>query len=144
MGTKNAPTLNDCYNKAWPDEELFTLIARDPLMPRLIELWVFMRQGGYVPDRYKPNYAALLDSPPSSKEAEAILCAENAKKWFLEHGDPRELAPALPVLVPTEMEPPVRKHKVSDEGVKTIALSVPSGAGRRKTLTRTYRGRYGS
>lgn len=43
MGTKRQPGQFDCYSKAEPDEPLFTLLARDPLAPILVQLWADMR-----------------------------------------------------------------------------------------------------
>lgn len=37
--------LQDCYFKAEKDEPKFTLIARDPLAPWLVDMWVAMRRG---------------------------------------------------------------------------------------------------
>jgi hypothetical protein len=43
MGTKNSPGPHSCYEKAEPDEPLFTLLARDEDAPKLVELWAEMR-----------------------------------------------------------------------------------------------------
>lgn len=43
MSTKQNPSPNDCYNRAEPDEPLFTLLARDPLAPGVVRLWAALR-----------------------------------------------------------------------------------------------------
>ncbi len=40
MGTKENPQPNDCYTKALPEEETFTLTARDAASPKAIRSWV--------------------------------------------------------------------------------------------------------
>ena len=44
MGTKDQPSRFDCYDKAEPEEPLFTLLGRDPLAPPLVEAWAMMRE----------------------------------------------------------------------------------------------------
>ena len=39
VGTKNNPSKFSCYDKAEPDEPMFTLLARDPMAPTLIRMW---------------------------------------------------------------------------------------------------------
>jgi hypothetical protein len=39
MGTKANPSPNDPYERAEPDEELFTLLARDPLAPNCVRYY---------------------------------------------------------------------------------------------------------
>lgn len=43
MGTKNKPGRYDCYEKAGPDEPMFTLLGRDPMAPLLVRLWTVLR-----------------------------------------------------------------------------------------------------
>ena len=43
MGTKTNPGIYDCHAKAAPDEPLFTLVARDPLAAKLVEIWAALR-----------------------------------------------------------------------------------------------------
>lgn len=43
MGTKNKPSEFDAYEKALPDEPMFTLLARDPLAPFLVSIWGSIR-----------------------------------------------------------------------------------------------------
>lgn len=67
MGTKNKPGQFDCYAKAEPHEPMFTLLARDPLAPMLVELWASMREH-------------LAGNP--SKVAEARQCAKDMRVWL--------------------------------------------------------------
>lgn len=43
MGTKNNPGLFDCYNNVLPDEESFTVLARDPDFAAVVEFWAQRR-----------------------------------------------------------------------------------------------------
>jgi hypothetical protein len=45
MSTKSDPGQFDAYNKAGADEPFFTLLARDPVAPPLIEAWAYLRSG---------------------------------------------------------------------------------------------------
>lgn len=49
MGTKRNPGRFDCHAKAEPHEPLFTLLARDPKAPALVERWaLFAEEAGNV------------------------------------------------------------------------------------------------
>ena len=67
MGTKLNPGKFDCYEDAAPDEPMFVLLARDPVAPLLVEMWVKLRQ------MVKPNNAV--------KRREAQECANAMRKW---------------------------------------------------------------
>jgi hypothetical protein len=45
MSSKTDPSQFDAYSKAEPDEPVFTLLARDPVAPPLIEAWAYLRSG---------------------------------------------------------------------------------------------------
>jgi len=47
MGTKERPGRYDCYQKAEPDEPLFTMLGRDALAPYLAEIWAHVRGGEF-------------------------------------------------------------------------------------------------
>ena len=66
MGTKQAPSQFDCYDKAEPDEPMFILLARDPLAAKLVKEWARLRaqQTGLTP-----------------KVIEAHKCAEDMNRW---------------------------------------------------------------
>lgn len=66
MGTKNDPGKYDCHDSADPDEPLFTLLARDPLAPILVDLWASLREHS-------------AGNP--SKVAEARACARAMRGW---------------------------------------------------------------
>jgi hypothetical protein len=50
----------DCYHKAEPDEPKFTLLARDPLSPWLVEMWAAMRRGDLVSSTLA--FAGMVDT----------------------------------------------------------------------------------
>lgn len=54
--TKNDP--NGCFQRALPDEPLFTLLARDPDAPRLIRLWADKREATSKPEAVWDPYGA--------------------------------------------------------------------------------------
>ncbi len=66
MGTKANPGQYDCYDKAADDEPMFTLLARDPLAPILVDLWAQLRK------------EERGDGP---KVVEAELCAKEMRHW---------------------------------------------------------------
>lgn len=73
MGTKNQPGKFDCYKNALPDEPMFTLLARDPSAPALVEQWGRQRE------------AEIREGKrPASDEgavAEAYGCATAMTEW---------------------------------------------------------------
>jgi hypothetical protein len=66
MGNKTNPGQFGCHAKAEPDEPLFTLLARDPHAPILIDAWASMRE---------------LAGEDPAKVAEARECAEDMRAW---------------------------------------------------------------
>ena len=72
MGSKLQPGKFDCYANAEPDEQMFVLLARDPLAPILVRLWADLRE-----------HAA--GNP--SKVNEARLCATLMEQWRLRRHD---------------------------------------------------------
>lgn len=85
MGTKNEPGQFDCYDKAEPDEPLFTLLARDPLAPHLVRLWTQARQLDVF--GALDSFRDLLAGTPlpvtgdGPKDREAADCAEAMEAW---------------------------------------------------------------
>lgn len=77
MGTKNNPGEYDCYDKAAPDEPIFTLRANDPDAPDVVRFWAMKR-----------SERAPLDR---AKVAEARQCAVEMENWrkqrLLRHPD---------------------------------------------------------
>ncbi len=68
MGTKNNPGEYDCYDKAEPDEPLFTLLARDPAAPATVRFWVAMR--------------GIVRKADQEKHGEALDCAAEMQRWY--------------------------------------------------------------
>ena len=71
MGTKENPGQYDCYAAAEPHEPIFTLLARDPLAPGLVDEWAAARE--------------LLEKQgfkkPSNKADEARECAKSMREY---------------------------------------------------------------
>lgn len=70
MGTKNNPSEYDCYDKAELDEPMFVLLARDPLAPILVRLWIDLRSRG------------AFGFQKADKLNEAQSCAEDMEDWY--------------------------------------------------------------
>jgi hypothetical protein len=51
LGTKINPGRWDCYERAAPDEQTFTLVDRDPLAPFLVSIWSKLRIGDPIAAR---------------------------------------------------------------------------------------------
>lgn len=77
MGTKSNPAENDCYERAMPDEPMFTLLARDPSAPGLLRTWAEMRQLDIHVGRRPPSDRTLV--------TEAMKCATEMEEWRLEN-----------------------------------------------------------
>lgn len=73
MGTKNNPTLHDCYKSAHPDEPMFILLARDPQAPFRVRDWAKNRE----------EAIRRGDRPSSDMEKvrEARQCASDMETW---------------------------------------------------------------
>jgi hypothetical protein len=70
MGTKNNPGKYDCYAKADPDEEIFTLRAKDRHAPTLVWLWSALRE---------------LDGEDAECVAEARASVVKMLQWQADH-----------------------------------------------------------
>lgn len=83
MGTKNNPGRFDCYTKADPDEPMFVLLARDPIAPILVRLWIAISKQPELMDKFQvdKNYP-----PTDEKSLEAWNCADAMELWHREHG----------------------------------------------------------
>lgn len=91
MGTKTDPGKYDCHGKAADDEPLFTLRAKDPIAPYLVELWRQLRAGvspSLCIDTLRGAHRAFLKSGrsvlplDSEKSAEASKVADAMVDWF--------------------------------------------------------------
>lgn len=68
MGTKRQPGAWDCYDRAHPDEPIFTLRANDPLASAIVDAWAGL-------------YALRVNHDPD-KVDEARACAESMRRWY--------------------------------------------------------------
>ena len=73
MGTKDNPGKFDCYDKALPDEPMFTILARDPDFFYFVSKWAERRR----------LMIACGERPQSDIEAvdEAFGCATTGARW---------------------------------------------------------------
>lgn len=69
MGTKADPGPRDCHALAEDDEPLFTLLARDPLAPMLVESWVQFREQGALGTAITAEEAAEVREIASAMRA---------------------------------------------------------------------------
>lgn len=67
MGTKTDPGPYNCLAKAEDDEPYFTVLARDPIAPVIVRLWV--------------HVAEIKRSQPRRKLEEALQLAEDMDRW---------------------------------------------------------------
>ena len=70
VDTKNNPSRFSCYDKAEPDEPMFTLLARDPMAPSLLRMWAAQK---------------WQHGERSDKIAEARGIADAMDAWRKEH-----------------------------------------------------------
>lgn len=92
MGTKNNPAPNDCYDRAEPDEPMFTLLARDPTGATLVSIWAKLRVGQF--DAAESEFQGLKHALQSmnrrfydqehdiAKAHEAQVCATAMDDWI--------------------------------------------------------------
>jgi hypothetical protein len=73
MGTKNNPSVYDCYAKAEPDEPIFVLLARDRHATILTSLWAALRE---------------VDGEDPKVVGEARSCAIAMREWRRKHRRP--------------------------------------------------------
>lgn len=93
MGTKAEPGQFDCYLKAEDDEPLFTLRAKDPIAPFLVQVWRCLRGGNTEAAILNVRDAArawereveigrrTFLTTDSEKSKEARKCATDMEKW---------------------------------------------------------------
>ena len=88
MSNKSDPSQFDAYAKAEDDEPVFTLLARDPVAPPLIEAWAYLRSGqiGAAEIAFKAAMdAATHITPQTPGEAQirsAFQVAEESRDWL--------------------------------------------------------------
>lgn len=71
MTTKANPGPNACYDRALPDEPLFTLLGRDPTAPFVVLFWMQLRN---------------LMFGVSDQILEAGQCVEEMRNWAVKLG----------------------------------------------------------
>jgi hypothetical protein len=87
MSSKTEPSQFDAYAKAESDEPSFTLLARDPVAPALIEAWAYLRSGqiGAAEIAFKQaTDAATHINPQMPGEAQirsAFEVADECRTW---------------------------------------------------------------
>lgn len=96
MGTKANPGTYGCHGKAADDEPLFTLRAKDPIAPHLVELWRLLRAGvspGLCVETLVNAHRAFMRSGrtplplDSDKSKEASKCADDMVDWYHQKAD---------------------------------------------------------
>jgi len=73
MSTKNNPGPNSCYDRALPDEPIFTILGRDPTAPYVILFWCKLRQ-------------LMYGDAESPQITEATQCADAMRDWAIQLG----------------------------------------------------------
>jgi hypothetical protein len=87
MGTKSNPDQFDCYEKAKPDEPLFTLLGRDPQGGDMVHLWAALRAGDtHGAERIFTRMVDRARGTPrkpgdADKICAAVNCAEAMRAW---------------------------------------------------------------
>lgn len=71
MGTKQHPGRFNCHAAALPDEEIFTVLARDPAMPATIRFWIAERA----------RLGKAETGEDQQRLADATEIADNAAEW---------------------------------------------------------------
>ncbi len=77
MGTKLNPGLYDCYEKAEPTEEIFTLRAKDSDAAIIVKLWAFFR--------LQQINAGLRSESDRVQVTEALNCATRMEIWYRDY-----------------------------------------------------------
>lgn len=84
MSTKTNPGAFDCFANAGPDEEMFILLARDPVAPYLVEIWAALRSGDlFLARRLLAMCYERMDRKPTPPDQlmEAMQCATRMHQW---------------------------------------------------------------
>jgi len=71
MTTKSEPSPFSCYDRAEPNEPIFTLLGRDPMAGILIRLWVKLREEA---------------GEDRAKLEDALACAAACERWAISKG----------------------------------------------------------
>lgn len=84
MGTKQLPGVFDCYDKALPDEPMFTLLARDDSAPDMVRQWAYEREREVAQGRRSPADLAMVAEARRCANAMALWRGENFGAWRTE------------------------------------------------------------
>jgi hypothetical protein len=81
MGTKENPGKYDCYDKALPDEPMFTLLARDPYMPKLLRKWAKRRTKDIKAGTRPESDKEMVEEAYFTSIDATIWRKNNDRKW---------------------------------------------------------------
>lgn len=81
MGTKLNPGKFDCYGSAMPDEEMFTVLARDPAYPKVVHDWANEREREIQMGRRPLSDMEMVTEAHASAERARTWRLENDGKW---------------------------------------------------------------
>jgi hypothetical protein len=88
VSSKSEPGQFDAYSKAAEDEPTFTLLARDPVAPALIEAWAYLRSGqlaaAEIAFRHATDAAMHIapQQPGDAQITSAFRVAEESRAWL--------------------------------------------------------------
>ena len=89
MGTKQLPAPFDAYNKALPDEPMFTLLARDNSAPDMVRQWAYERERDIAQGRRPVTDAVMVAEARRCANAMTLWRRENFGAWRTEqHTEP--------------------------------------------------------
>jgi hypothetical protein len=101
MGTKTNPGKFNCYAAALPDEEVFTVLGRDPALPATIRFWMGERA----------RLGKAVEPDDVERLGEAGIIADRAAAWREKHLNPMgDGVPTWKLPRPADLndDPPVR------------------------------------
>jgi hypothetical protein len=87
MSSKIEPSQFDAYSKAETDEPFFTLLARDPIAPSLVEAWAYLRSGqigaAEIAFKQAADAATHIDPqmPGEAQIRSAFEVADECRQW---------------------------------------------------------------
>jgi hypothetical protein len=76
MSSKIEPSQFDAYSKAETDEPFFTLLARDPIAPSLVEAWAYLRSG-----QIGAAEIAFKQAVDAATHRSAFEVADDCRQW---------------------------------------------------------------
>lgn len=115
MGTKLNPGDYDCYEKAEPTEELFTLRAKDSDASVIVKMWAFFRM--------QQINAGLRPESDRAQVSEAIACATRMEIWNREYKNREEF---LSLKFDAKGQPTTGQHSITESGdTNTYGVTKP-------------------